>query len=263
MIARWFAALVLCAACAANLNLFMGQAASQELVVTLSTREVAVTSNFSGADVAVFGLIERDLRTVTRASPFDVVITVQGPAGDVLMHNKTRFGPIWLTASRRRFSNIPLYFSTLSARPVADIGDSTQAARLKLSLLHYLPEIPALNAEQELEEASYRDALLRIRAKEGAWTVDPSAVTMVRPNLFTAKISLPGKAPTGLYLVNIAVLSEGILLRQTQSGFVVRKVGFDAAIADAAKATPWLYALLTILMAILLGWTANLIFRKE
>lgn len=242
---------------------FGAPAQSQELVVTLSTREVAITSNFSGADVAVFGLIERDLRTVTRASPFDVVVTVQGPAGEVTMHQKGRFGPIWLTSGRRRFTQIPLYFATLSARPVSEIADVSQAQRLKLSLLNYLPEIPSLAAEQELEEASYREAFLRIRTREGALRVDPTAVTMVRPNLFSAKISLPGKAPTGLYLVNVAVLSEGIILKQAQQGFVVRKVGFDAAIADAAKTSPWLYALLTILMAVLLGWIANLIFRKD
>jgi uncharacterized protein (TIGR02186 family) len=240
-----------------------GLAPAQELVVTLSTREVAIHSNFTGAEITAFGLIERDVRQVTRAAPFDVLITVKGPNGEVTLHQKDRLGPIWLTADRRRFQQVPLYFSTLSARPVAEITDSTTAQRLKASFIDYLPEIPSLRAEQELEEASFREALLRIRRNEGAVLDDPKGVTMVRPNLFSAQIRLPGKAPTGLYLVNIAVLSEGVLLRQAQAGFVVRKVGFDAAIANAARTVPWLYAILTILMAILLGWISNLIFRRD
>lgn len=44
-------------------------ASAQEMVVTLSTREVAITSNFTGAEVTAFGLIERDSRFATRAAP--------------------------------------------------------------------------------------------------------------------------------------------------------------------------------------------------
>jgi uncharacterized protein (TIGR02186 family) len=236
---------------------------AQELVVTLSTREVAIHSNFTGAEITAFGFIDRDVRQVTRTAPFDIVITVKGPNGEVNLVQKDRLGPIWLTASRRRFSQVPLYFSTLSARPIDDIMDSTAARRLKTTFVDYLPDIPSLPAEQELEEASFREALLRLRQSEGAILTVPNGVTMVRPNLFTAQIRLPGKAPTGLYLANIAVLSEGVLLRQAQAGFVVRKVGFDAAIANAARTVPWLYAILTILMAILLGWISNLIFRRD
>jgi uncharacterized protein (TIGR02186 family) len=246
-----------------GLMAFARPALAQEMVVTLSTREVAITSNFTGAEVTAFGLIERDARFATRAAPFDVVATVQGPAGEVLLHQKDRFGPIWLTAARKRFGGVPLHFALLSARPLAEIADADTAARLKLGLEHHLILPPPLSLAQAQEDAGFRNAMLRLRAEEGASIIDASAITMIRPNLFTAKVQLPGKAPTGLYLINISVLSEGVVLRTVQSGFVVRKVGIDGLLANAARAQPGYYALTTIILAILLGWIANIVFRRD
>ncbi len=62
---------------------------------------------------------------------------------------------------------------------------------------------------------------------------------------------------------SISVVAEGVILRTAQAGFVVRKVGFDAAVADAAKNRAPLYALMTVLIAVLLGWIANFAFRRD
>lgn len=236
-------------------------ALAEDLVLALSTREVAITSTYTGADVTVFGHIERDARTIARTGDYDIVVQVQGPAGDVVLHRKGRFGFIWLTESRRRYSRIPLYFSMLSSRPLTQVVDEDGRRRLKLGLEFFLPETtPDM---EERDEFGFRNALLRLRREEGALTENDKGVTMIRPNLFTARINLPAKAPTGLYLVNISILSEGVPLRTAQAGFVVRKVGFDAYIANAARNDAMLYGMITVLIAVLLGWIANVVFRRD
>ncbi|MCZ8182547.1 MAG: TIGR02186 family protein [Beijerinckiaceae bacterium] len=238
-----------------------GHARAEELVLALSTREVAITSTYTGAEVTVFGHIERDARTIARTGEYDIVAQVQGPTGEVVLHRKGRFGFIWLTESRRRYSKVPLYFSILSAKPLASIIDEDGRQRLKLGLEHFLPApTPEL---EERDEFGFRNAVLRLRREEGALTENDKGVTMIRPNLFTARIVLPAKAPTGLYLVNISILSEGVPLRTAQAGFVVRKVGFDAFVANAARNEAVTYGLFTVLMAVLLGWMANVVFRKD
>lgn len=238
-------------------------ARAQELVLTLSTREVAITSTYTGADVTAFGFIERDVRSVPRTAPFEVIATVQGPVGDIVVHKKGPLGPIWLTAARERFARIPTYFALLSARPVSEIVSPENAQRLKLSLTDYLPPIDTLAPSEAAAQTEFREALLRLRTEEGALLIDPKAVTMVRPNLFTVKVNVPGKAPVGLYVINVSVVAEGFVLRTAQAGFVVRKVGFDAAVADAAKNRAPLYALVAVLIAVLLGWVANFAFRRD
>ncbi len=234
---------------------------AEELVLALSTREVAITSTYTGAEVTVFGHIERDARTIARTGEYDIVAQVQGPSGEVVLHRKGRFGFIWLTESRRRYNRIPLYFSVLSAKPLASIIDEDGRQRLKLGLEHFLP--PPVVGPEGRDEFGFRNALLRLRREEGAMTENDKGITMIRPELFTARIVLPAKAPTGLYLVNISVLSEGVPLRTAQAGFVVRKVGFDAFVANASRNEAVLYGLFTVLMAVFLGWIANVVFRRD
>jgi uncharacterized protein (TIGR02186 family) len=240
-----------------------GPAHAEDLVLALSTREVAITSTYTGAEITVFGLIERDAATIARSGVYDIVANVQGPLGDVVLQRKGKFGPIWLTDNRRRYARIPLFFSTLAARPLHEVTDEATRERLKLGLEYFLPDPASVRDTLGRDEFGFRNALLRLRREEGALTQNDRGVTMIRPNLFTATIRLPAKAPTGLYLVNISVLSEGVPLRTTQAGFVVRKVGFDAFVANAARNEAIAYAIFAVAMAVLLGWIANLVFRRD
>jgi len=237
-------------------------ARAEDLVVTLSTREVAITSTYTGTEITAFGLIERDASTIARIGAYEVVVAVQGPAGDVVVQRKDQYGPIWLTDSRQRYSKVPLFFSRLSAKPIETITDENTRQRLKLGLEHYLPADNTFKG-REKEAFAFRNALLRLRREQGGLIEDSKAVTMIRPNLFTARIALPATAPTGLYLVNLSVLSEGVPLKTVQAGFVVRKVGFDAFVANSARTDSWGYAAFAVLMAMLLGWLANVVFRKD
>jgi hypothetical protein len=55
------------------------QASAERLVTTLSTSRVLIASNFTGADVVLFGSVERDAQTVARRGGYDIVVTVTGP----------------------------------------------------------------------------------------------------------------------------------------------------------------------------------------
>jgi hypothetical protein len=85
--------------------------------------------------------------------------------------------------------------------------------------LAFLPSLPApcfalLGARpvgemvaDEAEQAGFRQTLLRPREEEDTLVIDPRAITMAHPNLFTAKLNLPGKAPVGLYALAIVLIA--------------------------------------------------------
>jgi hypothetical protein len=55
-------------------------AAAERLVVSLSNHRVAVTSSFVGEELVLFGTIEHDPITSPLRPPYDLVVTVTGPA---------------------------------------------------------------------------------------------------------------------------------------------------------------------------------------
>ncbi|HRE20396.1 MAG TPA: TIGR02186 family protein, partial [Rhabdaerophilum sp.] len=218
---------------------------------------------YTGAEITVFGLIERDARTIARTGNYDIVALVQGPTGEVTVQRKGKFGPIWLTDDRKKYAKVPLFFSILSSRPLSAVVDETVREKLMLGLEYFLPKPEMQPEKRDLDDFGFRNALLRLRRDEGGLVEDPKSITMIRPNLFTARVVLPATAPTGLYLVNLTILAEGVPLKTAQAGFVVRKVGFDAFVANAARTEAWGYGLFTVLMAVMMGWIANLVFRKD
>ena len=53
------------------------------------------------------------------------------------------------------------------------------------------------------------------------------------------------------------------MLAKEKSGFYVRKIGFEAATAAAARNRPFVYGLAAAGMALLVGWLASIIFRRD
>src|ERR1700710_2928513 len=89
------------------------QAAAERLISALSTSRVLITSNFTGADVVLFGSVERDAQTVARRGGYDIVVTVTGPRETIVTFRKQRVAGIWVNADQRTFIKVPSYLEVL------------------------------------------------------------------------------------------------------------------------------------------------------
>ncbi len=116
----------------------LSPAAAQTLVTTLSNHRVLIGSNYTGAQIGLFGVIERDARSTGRADPYDIVVTVSGPRRHLVVREKERQGPFWLNNEQRRFIDAPGYLSVLTTRPLAEMGSEEDARRLRLGLRNIL-----------------------------------------------------------------------------------------------------------------------------
>ena len=76
--------------------LLAAPAAAETMVTSLSSHRVAITSNYTGTSIAVFGVIERDAQSISRASPYDIVVTVRGPRQTLVVREKEPAGILWL-----------------------------------------------------------------------------------------------------------------------------------------------------------------------
>jgi uncharacterized protein (TIGR02186 family) len=236
--------------------------ASEELAVLMSTQDVSISSNYTGARVALFGSIERDAGTVARSGRYDIAVTIAGPASPIVVRNKERFGPIWVNQNQRRYQGLPGYFAVLSTAPIETVANEETRRRRRLGLAYYFPDLPS-GGEARESEAAARDAVDRLRAIAGMNAVVERGVTMPRPNLYLAHIELPASAPTGRYSVSVNLLSEGVLLRTAETSFVVRKIGFEAFLAASARDHGLIYGIAAAVLAGFFGFLGNLIFRKD
>ncbi|MGL4496399.1 MAG: TIGR02186 family protein [Beijerinckiaceae bacterium] len=244
------------------LLLYAPVAQAETLIVSLATHRVQIMSNYTGAQLAVFGVIERDARTVARVGPLDLAITVRGPRETVIVHEKQQTFGIWINRDRRTFRDIPSFVQVLSTRPIQDFMDPERARRYQLGLRPIITP-PAQAIEVDARADDFRASLVRLRYENGLYRENERGVTFLTPNVVQASIALPAAAPLGSYDVEVSLFSDGVLLTKQTTNFEVVKAGFEQAVADAAANRPMQYGLAAAFLSILFGWLASVAFRKD
>jgi len=239
-------------------------ATAERLVVSLSNHRVAVTSNFTGADLVLFGTIEPDKGKTTRTSGYDLVVTVAGPRQTFNTHRKSRVMGIWVNTDSREFVNVPSYLGVLSNRPVKDIASPQILRRLQIGLDNFiLTQRIGPDFADTVANDPFRVAFVQSRSNQGLYLQSPTGVTFLTPTVFRATIPLPADARTGTYNVDVKLFADGAMIVQTKTALEVIKTGFEEYVAEAAADKGLLYGIVTVLMALFIGWLASVIFRKD
>jgi uncharacterized protein (TIGR02186 family) len=239
-------------------------AAAEKLITTLSTSRVLIASNFTGADVVLFGSVERDAQTVARRGGYDIVVTVTGPRETVVTFRKERVVGVWINSDQRTFVKAPSYLTVLANRTINEIADINTLRRTQTGLARVLlPQEISGDIADSIRDDPFRQAFLRLKIERGLYREQQNGVTFLTPALIRAAIPIPDNAPTGAYEVDIKLFADGVLLARTQTALEVVKTGFEQFVANAARERGLLYGLATALMAVLTGWFASVVFRKD
>lgn len=234
-------------------------ARAEGLVLSLSSHRVQITQTYTGAELVIFGAIIRDGRSAGRQGRYDVVVTASGPKGSTVVREKVRTGPIWANLSQRKFVNVPATLAVLATRELQEVAEPELRSRYGLGL----DALIGRSGPDPVEDAPFREALIRLKREAGLYVEDGRGVTFITPDLFRATVPVPATAPVGGYDVTVSLLSEGVQLARETTNFEVTKVGFEQALAQAARTRAWLYGLSTAVMALLFGWIATIIFRRD
>jgi len=232
---------------------------AERLVASLSSHVVQITSNFNGVELVLFGIVEGDDAGDPPREGYDIVATVTGPRETLVTRRKDRMFGIWVNAEARTFANVPSYVSVMANRPL-----NTIAAAVTLVREHVGVAYAALPSDRAaVGDEPFADALIRIKGEHGLYSETDNAVTFLTPTLYRASIVLPAEAQTGTYEVVVKLFADGAMIARADSAFEIDTVGFERFIAFAAVDHGILYGLATAFMAVMTGWLASIIFRRD
>jgi uncharacterized protein (TIGR02186 family) len=238
-------------------------ARAERLVTSLSDYQVMITSNFLGQNLVLFGGIESDGAAQPQRSGYDIVATVTGPPQSLLTFRKRRALGIWVNAEPHEFPNTPAYLAFLSNRPLTAIVNHETLLRLQLGLENYpLPEGASAGTSENSAEP-FRVALIRLRREQGLYREESNAVTFLTPRLFRAFIPLPADVPVGSYVADVRLFADGAQIARAPAPFEVAKYGVEQVVTAAAREHGVLYGLAVVAMALLTGWFASVVFRRD
>ena len=85
----------------------------------------------------------------------------------------------------------------------------------------------------------------------------------ISSSLFKASVRLPADVPNGIHIVRAYLFREGVFVAAKALPLRVVKTGLEQAITRAAHESPFLYGLTAVLLAVITGWLASIVFRKD
>ncbi len=241
----------------------LASARAERLIVSVSNHRVTVTPNYSGEELVLFGSIEKDASTPAGRN-YDLVVTVAGPRADMVTRRKERRFGIWINTDYRQFLQVPGYLALFANRPFDAIAAPEVQRRQQLGLDNVLlTQRVGTDYADVVPNDAFRRAFLRLQMQHGLYREDTTAVTFLTPTLFRTGIPLPAQVPIGTYEVDIKLLSDGALVTRTETAFEIVKVGFEQFVATTARQNGLVYGLVTAAMALMTGWMASIVFRKD
>ena len=239
-------------------------ARAERLIVSVSNHRVTVTPNYAGEELVLFGSVEKDDKTPANRSNYDLVVTVSGPRADMVTRRKERRFGIWVNNDYRQFLKVPTYLAIFSNRPFDAIAPPEVQRRQQLGLNNVLlTQRVGPDYADVVPDDAFRSAFVRLRSQHGLYREATSAVTFLTPTLFRTGIPLPGEVPIGTYDVDIKLFADGALVTRTDTAFEIVKVGFEQFVATTARQNGFTYGLVTAFMALMTGWMASIVFRKD
>jgi uncharacterized protein (TIGR02186 family) len=237
-------------------------AGAERLITSVSSSRVLITSSYTGAELVLFGAIERDGVSVSRGGTYELVVTVRGPQMLTTIRERQRFGPFWINGDQAKFTDMPGYFAVHSSKPLPEVTSEQLRERFQIGFEQMVSSRGGIGHSPD-RTLAFREALIRLKKEQRLFQANDRGVVFLAPNLFRAAISVPATAPLGNYEAVAQLFADGALLATEKSDFEVVKTGFEARVAQAAFGQPLQYGLLTVLLALGFGWLAHYAFRRD
>lgn len=252
------ATLLLCACGGSALALDDNEGVSSDI----SSRDIAIQSNFTGARIVVFGAVENSKQDAPEAGVYDVAVVIRGPDKTFVTRRKERILGIWINRATATFENIPGFYAILSTRPLEEIAKPSTLKGLGIGF-ESLDLVPRGHDELRPEDREFRDALIRVKKREGLYLEASVGVAFISPSLFRATLDLPASVPVGEYAADVFLFRDGKLLGLNRSKLRIHKVGFERFVYALAFDQPLAYGLIAVIAAVAAGLIASAVFRRD
>jgi len=232
--------------------------AQEQVVSGLSQDRISITANFEGSDLLVYGAVKRE-EPVPTTGPLQVIVTLEGPSGPIIVRRKSRMFGIWVNTTAVHVDNAPSYYAVAATAPLQYILSATEDLRRKISVEQ---KIRSVGAPQDVfDSPAYTEALIRIRVDKGLYLTEGSGAELKEQTLFRASFDLPANLVEGNYITRIYLLRNQQVIASDQSTIYVRKVGLERWLFTLAHKQPAIYGVLALALAALFGWAASEAFR--
>lgn len=233
--------------------LYSPQLASANPVISgISSNEININTDFRGAKILLFG---------AKGDAGNIVIAVRGPKRNFMVTKKEKLLGVWYNGERVRFKDIHSYYWLFSTFGNNDANHSDlllKELELGKNNLKFQTSRGVSEEKKNEFELQFIDSLEHRKL----YSSGTNKVDFLDETLFKVMLDFPKNIARGIYTVEIYLINEDSLLSFQSIPIYVNQVGISAKILDFAYQESFLYGLLAVAIALVVGWLANYLFAR-
>lgn len=238
------------------LLLFSAPLRAEEVVAGLSQSRIAITTDFDGSEILIFGAVKREAE-ITEDPPLQIIVTVEGPSRPVTVRRKEKRFGIWVNTDAVEVDEAPSFYAVATSAPWEETIRDTEDLRHHVSIQRAIRSVGATIEGSE----DFTEALIRIREGDDLYQTNIGAVTFEESTLFNTSVQLPANLTEGDYAARFVLTRDGRVVDIHETVIAVQKVGLERFLYNLAHQQPLIYGLMSLAIAIAAGWGASAAFR--
>jgi len=222
---------------------------SAPIISGISNNEINIGTKFNGAKILLFG---------AKGDAGDIVIAVRGPKKNFLVTKKQKLFGVWYNGQRMVFKDSYSFYSLFST-----LENSGHVDHLLNSLELGKNNLNFHNNEVSTQKKNeFQLELVDRLERRKLYNNNTDTIDFLDETLFKVLLNFPKNIARGVYTVEIYLINDGKLVLFQSIPIYVNQVGISANILDFAYEQPFLYGLLAVSFALVVGWLANYLFLR-
>lgn len=220
------------------------------IISGISTNEINIDTKFNGAKILLFG---------AKGDAGDIVIAVRGPKKNFLVTKKQKFLGVWYNGQRVKFKDSYSFYSLFSTfgnnEEIDQLLANLELGKNNLNFYSSTEASPEVKNEFQLQ-------LVDCLEHNKLYSSGADKIDFLDETLFKILLNFPKNISRGTYTVEIYLISDGSLVSFQAIPIYVNQVGISARILDFAYDQAFLYGIVAVAFALIVGWLANYLFLR-
>ena len=222
---------------------FFKESSSESLIFDLSDRFIEISKDKVKPDFTIFGFTD---------SESSLVLKIRGPNQKVILQNKKKIFGMWSWNKTGEFVYPGLFHYYTNK------NDDEIDFEVKKDLFDNVKLVGEDNDNLKRDLIKKKMSLGLFLIKNNSFEV----VNKKLPNFFKIPVKLPKNAPEGNYTVSLNIIDSINNFESKKVKIQVYKLGLSSFIFKFAHNFSFMYGLFSAIIAVSLGLSAGLIFRK-
>lgn len=232
--------------------------AAAELTIRTNTAQIQIGAFYHGSKLIVAGV--SDMGT-------ELILKITSPDRQTLLHKKGRVGGfLWMNTGALRVDHAPSLYLLYGTRKPDDILSPGEMKKYNIGYQSLNEHVALTHTRDEEEKNLWFREFVKFKENSGLYSVSEKEITATVTNgkqEYNIAIDWPYQAMPDNYTITVYAVRDKKIIGRAEAALLVQQVGLTKKLADMANTSGALYGLISILLALVVGFGVGIIFRKS